>query len=106
MSRTIELGRAVIAMQSANVELWLTTLITLSPDTNNPAGQNISIDFQDLATNVLLDYVSSGNVWVKRGDSMHMSFNCTQLGRPLDSRGLQQLGVCIINAPVSDGGLH
>ncbi|KAK7181542.1 hypothetical protein DPSP01_008937 [Paraphaeosphaeria sporulosa] len=99
MSRTIELGRAVIAMQAANIELWLTTLITLSPDLNNPAAQNISFDADNLEIDTLLDYMSSGNVWVKRGNDMHMSFNCTKLGQPLDSHGLQQLGDCIVNAP-------
>lgn len=96
----------MIAMQSANIELWLTTLITLSPDTNNPAAQNASINLQTLDTDTLLNYLSSGNVWVKRGNGMHMSFNCTQLGRPLDSRDLRQLGDCIVNAPVSDDGLQ
>ncbi|KAL5455324.1 hypothetical protein PMIN06_004557 [Paraphaeosphaeria minitans] len=86
-------------MQTANIELWLTTLIALSPGTNNLAAQNSGIDLQNLEIDTLIDYLSSGNVWVKRGNDMHMTFNCTKLGRPLDSHGLQQLGDCIVNAP-------
>jgi hypothetical protein len=103
-SRTIELGRAVIAMQSTNIELWLTTLITLSPDANNPSVQEITVDLQTLENDALLDYLSSGSVWVKRGNNMHMSFDCSKLGKPLDSHHLRQLGEGIVSAQVSDDG--
>jgi hypothetical protein len=93
-------------MQSTNIELWLTTLITLSPDANNPSAQIITVNFHSLGNYALLDYLSSGNVWVKRGNNMHMSFDCSKLGKPLDSHHLRQLGEGIVGAQVSDDGLQ
>ncbi|KAJ4357873.1 uncharacterized protein N0V89_002450 [Didymosphaeria variabile] len=98
-ARTVELGRAVIALQSANIELWLTTLITLSPDTIRPPAQQNSVDLQNFEATDLLEHLSLGNVWVRRGNDMHMFLDCTKLGRPLDSHHLQQLGDSIVNAP-------
>lgn len=101
MSRTVEMGRAVIALQAASIDLWLTTLITLSPDANNSPAQHTNLDFCSLAPNELLGYLSSGNTWVARGPAMHMTFDIQKLGRPLHSDCLRQLGDGIVNAPVS-----
>jgi hypothetical protein len=93
MSRTIELGRAVLDSSSAKLQLWLTTLITISPERD-------STNVQHLNTQALLDLLLSGNVWVGRGNGMHMVLELTANGDPIGSKDLQVLAEQIINAPV------
>lgn len=100
-SRAFELGRAVIASQSTNRELWLTTLITLSQDFTNSPAQCDSIDLQNVEIDALLDYLSSGSVWVRRRSDMYMTFDCKNVGKQLESQQLRQLADSIICAPVS-----
>jgi hypothetical protein len=100
MSRSIELGRAVFAIQSTNLELWLTTLITLSPDTINHSERN-SIDLHSFEATELLEFIATGNAWVQRGNSMHMTLNFKKFGKPLDSHSLLQLGESLVHGPVS-----
>jgi hypothetical protein len=94
MLRTVELGRAVLASQSAELELWLTTLITVSPLQD-------TIDLQQLNEKDIIRLLSSGTVWVGRGNGMHVLFDVTMHRDPLASGQLQQLADGIINAPVS-----
>jgi len=94
MSRTIELGRAVLDSSVTQLQLWFTTLITISPQQN-------SIDIQHLKQTALLEYLSSGKVWVSRGYDMYIELEITNDGEPLGQRELHILGQQIINAPVS-----
>jgi hypothetical protein len=93
MSRSIELGRAVLCSPSTNLELWLTTLITLSltPDGNN---------MQQLKPARLLDHLASGDVWVGRGHGMHMKLMLTLGEEPLNQKHLEDLTNAILRAPV------
>jgi hypothetical protein len=93
MTRSIELGRAVLCSPTSNLELWLTTLITLSltPDENN---------MQQLKPARLLDHLASGHVWVGRGHGMHMKLALTLSEEPLDRNHLQDLTDAIVRAPV------
>jgi len=93
-SRTIELGRAVLASQTTNLELWLTTLITFSP-------QQDGVNLQQLGSNAFIEYISSGDVWVDRACGMLINFDINLKGEPLQSGQLRQLGNSIVNAPVS-----
>lgn len=104
MSQTVELGRAVITLPSINLELWLTTSITISSDTDDYRVQHPSINLNYIEPSALLDYLSTGDVWVNRGTAMYMSLKFRKLERPLDQHCLQQLGKCIVNAPVSYNG--
>lgn len=94
MSRTVELGRAVLSSSNANLELWLTTLISVSQ-------QQSTINIQQLSVNELINLLSSGNVWVGRGTGMHLIFNITLQQEPLASDRLRQLAEGIVEAPVS-----
>lgn len=94
MSRTIELGRAVLDSSTAKLQLWVTTLITISP-------QQDSINIQHLSSQALLDFLLSGNVWVGRGNGMHFVLELTANGEPVESRHLGGLAEQIIKAPVS-----
>lgn len=91
--RAIELGRAVLALPSQNIELWLTTLITISP-------QQHSINLQQYTPNSLLEILSSGMVWVGRGNGMSIEIKLTLGGEPLIHNLLHDLTERIINAPV------
>lgn len=95
MSRTVELGRAVISSQNAKFELWLTTLITVSQ-------QQESVNLHQLGVQAVLDIMSSGDVWVGRDTGMYLALNVTIRGEPLTSNQLQWLAESIISAPVSD----
>lgn len=101
MSRTIELGRAIIALQSANLELWLTTLITISPCAANNLPQQHSINIENLNSRALLDFLHSGYAWVGRSNLMQMSLDINLHGEPLDGSLLRELGEGVVNAPVS-----
>ncbi|KAF2692166.1 hypothetical protein K458DRAFT_381993 [Lentithecium fluviatile CBS 122367] len=92
MSRTIELGRAVVCSQNAKLELWLTTLITLSPS------QGV-INLQNFSENGVIKLLSSGNTWVGRADGMQMLLDITVHREPLASNQLRQLANSIISAP-------
>lgn len=94
MSRLAELGRAVLCSPAQNLELWLTTLITVSP-------QQGDIDLQQLKPSQLLDFLSSGDVWVCRGSDMHLELLITLREEPLPHRQLQDLVENILQAPVS-----
>jgi hypothetical protein len=94
MSRTIELGRAVLDSSTAKLQLWVTTLITILP-------QQDSTDIQHLSSQALLDWLFSSNVWVGRGNGMHIVLELTANGEPVGSRHLGVLAQQIINAPVS-----
>jgi hypothetical protein len=92
MSRCIELGRAVLCSPDANLELWLTTLITLSlTDENN---------MQQLKPAHLLDYLASGDIWVGRSHGMHVRLKLSIGEEPLAHRHLQNLTDAILRAPV------
>ena len=93
MLRTVELGRAVLASQSANLELWLTTLITVSLEQS-------AASLQQLNANAFLDVMASGDIWAGRSNTMHISFEITSNGDPLDHRQLERLAGSIIDAPV------
>lgn len=94
MSRSIELGRAVLCSPAANLELWLTTLITISP-------QQDDTNLQDFKPAQLLELLASGNVWVRRGHGMHIDLLPTLREEPLPHRQLQDLIEGILRAPVS-----
>lgn len=94
MSRTIELGRAVLSSPTTSHELWLTTLITISPQQNSTNIEQYNPPF-------LLDLLSSGSVWVGRGNGLHIDLNLTLRGEPLGDRHLQELANRIVEAPAS-----
>jgi hypothetical protein len=92
MSRSIELGRAVLCSSTTNLELWLTTLITLSlTDENN---------MQQLKSAHLLDYLASGDIWVGRSHGMHARLKISIGEEPLAHRHLRDLTDAILQAPV------
>ncbi|KAF2266581.1 hypothetical protein CC78DRAFT_614767 [Lojkania enalia] len=76
MTRIVELGRAVLSLQSAQLQLWLTTLITVSP-------QRESINFWQLNDSALLDFLLSGDSWVCRGNGMYIQIQLSVQGEPL-----------------------
>lgn len=94
MARTIEVGRAVLASSTQRLELWLTTLITISPLQH-------SIDLQQLSSSSLLSLLSSGDIWVGRGHGMHVELQLTMRGEQLSRRQFQELTNNILEAPVS-----
>lgn len=93
MSRTFEVGRAVLSSSAANVELWLTTLITILP-------QQAAIDMQQLKSDSILDYLLSENVWVGCGHHMHIDLNITLQEEPLVQSQRRQLIESMLRAPV------
>lgn len=94
MHRSIELGRAVLSTSSANLELWLRTLITITPQQ-----QCTNVEQRDATS--MLGLLSSGEVWVGRGDGLYIDLDLTSRGRPLADEQLQQLSGAILEAPVS-----
>lgn len=94
MRKSIELGRAVLSTSTANFELWLRTLITISPPQ-----QRTNLEELDLLAALRL--LSSGNVWLGRGNGLHMDLDITFRGQPLAGQQLQQLSGAIVEAPVS-----
>jgi hypothetical protein len=93
MSRTIEVGRAVLSSSTQRLELWLTTLITISPSQQ--------IDNQQLSSPALLRLLSSGNLWMGRGSGMLMQIELTLRGEPLPQERFSGLIENIMSAPVS-----
>jgi hypothetical protein len=94
MVRTIEVGRAVLASSAHHLELWLSTLITISPLQH-------SIDVEQLSPSLLLNFLSSGNVWVGRGHGLHVEISLTLRGETFPQQALQELMSSILQAPVS-----
>ena len=95
MSRTVELGRAVLFSPNTSQELWLTTLITILPKQNETY-------LQQLRSASLLEKLSSGYIWVGRGHGMHLELTLTLGQEPLDRRQLQSLAENLLGAPVSE----
>jgi hypothetical protein len=95
MSRTIELGRAVLSLQSTKQELWLTTLITISP-------LQATTDLQQLNESETIRLLSSGNVWVGRGNGMQLLFDIKARREPLSNDQLRHVADSIVNAPVGE----
>lgn len=97
MYKLIELGRAVLSTSTTNLELWLKTLITISPGQEcTHLGQRLE---QHIATS-LLDLLSSGEVWVGCGNGLYIDLIITFGGQPLADEQLRQLSECILVAPV------
>jgi hypothetical protein len=94
MARTIEVGRAVLSCPTHDLELWLTTLITISP-LQQP------IDPQQLSSHAFLSLLASGDVWVGRGSGMRVDVELTLRGEQLPHQQLQELVKSIMSAPVS-----
>lgn len=94
MSRSVELGRAVLYLPASNLELWLTTSLTFSPQESAD-----SIEF--LKQKQFLDFLSSGQIWVSHGVDMHADLCLTHLGEPLAEQQLDALAQSIVSAPVS-----
>ncbi|KAH8730219.1 hypothetical protein GQ44DRAFT_756698 [Phaeosphaeriaceae sp. PMI808] len=93
MTKAIEVGRAVLASSTQHLELWLTTLVTISPS------QHL-VDIQQLSSDSIFRLFSSGNVWVGRGKGMRMEIQLTLRGEPLSFGQLQNLTNNIIAAPI------
>ena len=94
MHRSIELGRAVLSTPTTNLELWLKTLITISP-------QQERTNFQQYNVTSLLDLFSSGEAWVGRGNGMHIDLDLTFRGQPIADELLRQLSEALIAGPAS-----
>lgn len=94
MPRSIELGRAVLSTSTANFELWLRTLITITPQQ-----QCTNVEQRDATS--ILGLLSSGKVWVGRGNGLYIDLDLTSRGQPLADEQLQQLSEAILEAPVS-----
>lgn len=93
MHRSIELGRAVLSIPAASLELWLRTLITISP-------QQQCTDLKQYDTASLLDILSSGKVWVGRGNGLYIDLEVGFKHRPVADEQLRQLSEAILSAPV------
>lgn len=93
MARTFEVGRAVLASTTQHLELWLSTLITLSSSQE-------SIDLEQLSVHSLSRLLSSGHIWVGRGNGMRIELALTRRGEPFPKLELQMLREKIIQAPV------
>ena len=94
MSRSIELGRAVLSSPATDHELWLTTFITISPKRD-------ATYLQQLTSAEYLDALTSGTVWVSRGHDMHMEIKLSLRDEPLPNKQLQDLADAVLDAPVS-----
>jgi hypothetical protein len=94
MARTIEVGRAVLSCPTHDLELWLTTLITISP-LQQP------IDSQQLSSCAFLSLLASGDVWVGRGNGMRVDVELTLRGEHLPHQQSQELVKSIMSAAVS-----
>jgi hypothetical protein len=94
MKRTIEVGRAVLASSTRHLELWLTTLIIISPSQH-------WIDLEQLSSHALISLLSSGKVWVGRGSDMRAEISLMLRGEPLLLADFQEVLKGIVEAPVS-----
>ena len=93
MSRSIELGRAVLGSPALKHELWLTTLITISPKQD-------AAYLQQLKADQCLEMLASGGLWVGRGHVMHVDLKITIRKEALSPHQLQDLAEAILQAPV------
>lgn len=94
MSRSIELGRAVLHAPTAYHELWLTTLITILPKQDSPyLAQLTSVQY--------LEVLASGLLWFDRGYDMHVDLELTVNNEALPHKQLETLTNAILQAPVS-----
>ena|SRR4051794_40989079 len=98
MSRSIELGRAVLGSSTSNHELWLTTLITLSPEQD-------ATYLRQLRAGQCLELLASGGLWVGRGHGMHIDLKITMHEEALPPQQLQDLTEAILQAPVGADAL-
>ena len=87
------MGRAVLSAPTTNHELWLTTLITISPEQD-------ATYLARLKPAQFLRALSSGAFWVGRGHDMHMDLKLTLQDEVLPLKQLQDLTDAIIRAPV------
>jgi len=94
MSRSIELGRAVLSSPATDHELWLTTFITISP-------QHDATYLQQLTSTEYLDALTSGAVWVSRGHDMHLGMTLSLRDELLPNKQMQDLANAVLHAPVS-----
>jgi hypothetical protein len=94
MKRTVEVGRAVLASTTRHLELWLTTLIIISPSQH-------WIDLEQLSSHSLLKLLSSGKAWVGRGSGMRVELSLTLRGEPFPPTDFRELLKGIVEAPVS-----
>ncbi|ENI00666.1 hypothetical protein COCC4DRAFT_150283 [Bipolaris maydis ATCC 48331] len=93
MSRSVELGRAVLHAPAAHHELWLTTLITVSPKQDSPyLARLTSVQFREA--------LASGLLWIDCGHDMHMNLELTVNNEALPHKQLQTLTNAILQAPV------
>ncbi|XP_014560758.1 hypothetical protein COCVIDRAFT_23113 [Bipolaris victoriae FI3] len=93
MSRSVELGRAVLHAPTAHHELWLTTLITISPKQDSPY-------LAQLTPVQCLKALASGLLWIDRGHDMHVNLELTVNNEALPHKQLQTLTNAILQAPV------
>lgn len=93
MPRTVELGRAVLQSSGAQLQLWLTTLITVSQEQEET-------NLNQLSRTALLELLSSGKFWVRRGNGMHLVLKLTMLGEQQHQLNIEHLASGIISAPV------
>jgi hypothetical protein len=92
MSRTLELGRAVLSTAHSH-QLWFTTLITISP-------QHEATNLLHIKQNDLIDQLLTGIFWVRRGNGLHLVLEVTVEGEPLERDEQDKLTQSLINAPV------
>jgi hypothetical protein len=98
MSRSIELGRAVLCSPANDYELWLTTSITVSPKQD-------ATYLQQLKSAQCLDLLMSGVLWVSRGHEMHIEMRLNLHDEPLPPKQLRGLTNAILCAPVGASAL-
>lgn len=93
MLRKLEIGRAVLCSPQSNLELWLTAFITLLIPQDE-------LDMQQMKAETLIDLLPSGNVWVGRGNDMHLIVELTLREEPLAEEQLQVQCRSLLQAPV------
>lgn len=92
--KQIELGRAVLATSTTDLDLWCKTLITISSQQ-----QDINLERHSEAS--LLGLLSSNEVWVGRGNGLHIDLDITFDRQPIADVQLRQLSDAILDAPAS-----
>lgn len=92
--KQIELGRAVLATSTTDLDLWCKTLITISSQQ-----QDINLERHSAAS--LLGLLSSNEVWVGRGNGLHIDLDITFDRQPIADVQLRQLSDAILDAPAS-----
>ncbi|KAF2275128.1 uncharacterized protein EI97DRAFT_468097 [Westerdykella ornata] len=84
MSRTVEIGRAVLHSANGSLHLWLTAAITVW-------SQQQSTNPQQLDQYRFLELLLSGDYWVCRGYDMHIILDISVLLEPLNRDHVPQL---------------